>query len=137
MKQKTISPRIDSSTHEFLAETFSSPTAGGGYIIEAFTAVYRRYVSVIKTTFTPAELMLMIDVSNGTALSPQVAGQNMALSVADAIKYDSLDEKWEVDGRELLLKLDRLSLPEASILEVWTRGFWEQHPKQSLEDYIK
>lgn len=136
MSKKTVSPRISLNTEIWLTEAFGSKGAGAEYILEAACAVQRRCIVDFKSLFSPDELKLMIDCFNGHILSPQSAGQSIKLSVSDSIIYDALDSKWGVDKATLLEKLEALPLPSRMFLEVWIKGFWEQHPKLTLETYI-
>ena len=67
----------------------------------------------------------MLDVMNGTMLTPGLAGQHLLANVADGIELDRLDEKWKVDKGGIIPKLKSLSYGQMAILEVWTRAYWE------------
>ena len=70
----------------------------------------------------------MIDVMNGTALTQDLAGQQLPLNVIDGIALDGLDEKWGVDAEKINQKLAGMSTPELMFLEIWIQGFWGGNP---------
>jgi hypothetical protein len=90
----------------------------------------------MKGSFTPAELGLMIEVFNGLILIPQLAGQHVALQVADRIKLDALDKKWGIDGQELIRKIEALTLFSRACLEIWLSRFWKNGDRD-INDYVK
>ena len=134
---KRTSPRLEDSTRVWLSGHFSSVNSGAEYILEAFAAVGKRFSHAIKEKFTREEKLLLLDCQNGHMLSAPVAGQSIVFGVYDSIKYDRLDEKWGVDADALKEKLREMSLPELTFLEIWCQGFWEQHDKIEIEEYIK
>jgi len=133
---KRVSPRITEATETWLSETFSSLSGGAEYVLEAAESVYRRFVVDMKKAFSQPELKLIIDAYNGHMLTARFAGQGLSLGIQDSIKYDGLDSKWEIDGDALVGKIQALSLPEKMLMEAWAKGYWEQHPAQTLEQYI-
>jgi len=134
---KRTSPRISEATESWLSETFSSLSGGAEYILEATAAVYRRTVIDMKDNFSKEELSLLIDIHNGHMLTPGHAGQGVTFGVSDSIRYDGTDKKWSVDGKSLIEKLNAMSLPEKMFLEIWAKGYWQQHDKIEIEEYIK
>ncbi len=74
--------------------------------------------------FAGAELKLIVDVFNGTALTAGIAGQHLLLSCSDGIELNNLDAKWDVDRKAFLEKLQSLSVFQAACLEIWANGFW-------------
>ena len=140
-KMKKIGPRVTEQTETFLKSNFRSLSAGAEYITNAAPSVMKKFIGQdIKTRFLREELLLMVDVMNGTMLTAGIAGQHLPLNVADGIQLDRLDEKWEVDGPALEEKLKTLSTPDLFFLEVWIQGFWEQLGTEDeipLEEYVK
>jgi hypothetical protein len=133
---KNVSPRISPKSQEFYAESFDSINAGAEYVLDAFPALYRRTIQLLKGRFSRGELMLMIDVNNGLWLTPGHAGQHMDIQVADGIALDALDEKWEIDGRALNAKIGALTIFEAACLELWVNAFWAQDDHANIEEYV-
>lgn len=137
---KNINARANERTEKYLAGNFRTKGAGAEYILAAWPAAARKFICLdMKGKFTAGELRLMIDVMNGTMLSPEMAGQHLSLNVADGIALDALDKKLEVDAETLNKKLAEMSTPELMILEIWIQGFWEAvtNHGQDLDEYIK
>lgn len=57
--------------------------------------------------FSLGEAMLMVDAMNGCILDPHTASLLWA-NISDAIEMDRLDEKWQVDGNALVIRLREL-----------------------------
>ena len=135
-----INPHISDSSAQFYADNFRSRNAGAEYALDAFPALYKRTMLHIRKYFSAAELKLIIDVFNATALMPALAGQHIEASVADAIELDQLDKKWEIDGAGLLTRVHELTIFEATCLEIWANGYWYANIDRDLEaldEYIK
>jgi hypothetical protein len=120
----STAPRIGDRSADFYPSIFPSLNGGLEYVADTFPALYRNTLEHLRRNFSPGELMLMIDVFNATALTPQLAGQHLVLQVHDGIKLDRLDHKWEIDGKELINKLAELTIFESACLEIWANGFW-------------
>ncbi|RLC76939.1 MAG: hypothetical protein DRI61_12400, partial [Chloroflexi bacterium] len=114
--------------------------AGCEYILNAWPGIVKRTLADLSGQFTAGELSLIIDVFNGTALTPGLAGQHIAINVADSIDLDHTDQKWSVDKKTILKKLQNLTIFQAAVLEIWANGFWygkNQPEKQNLKKYIR
>lgn len=164
---KTIGPRVNHQARKFLlslggtansgaefvfgmcadlSETpvpaaFENAASGIDYAVRALGTLYRMSLREIKTkgVFDAKELYLILDVMNGTMLTPQMAGQQIGGNVADGIALDCLDKKWEIDGKALNDKISKLSLIEAAAIEIWAISFWETRAYESVgrEHYAK
>ena len=137
---KNVNARVSDKTETFLGSHFRTRSAGAEYMLAAWQAASRKYVGIdMKGKFTPGELRLMIDVMNGTILSPEMAGQRLAMNVSDGMELDAMDEKWGVDAEQINYKLSTMSTPELMILEIWIQGFWQAvtDRNQGLEEYIQ
>lgn len=67
-----------------------------------------------RVALTEGEALLIVDVRNGLALTPEVsARQQLWADVADAVELDGLDAKWSVNGAALVAKLRALTDAEA------------------------
>jgi len=130
-KIKPVTPRIPPQTVEWLGEVFKNPTKGSGYSIEAFRSLYVRALHDLRGRFDKGELSLMIDVFNGTMLTPQLAGQQLIIQCVDGMDLDGLDEKWNIDREAFTEKLNALTLTEATALEIWANGFWYGGPSET------
>ena len=86
------------------------------------TAISRslaRYISLLHTTrralaerFTPGECGLILDSCNGVMFADMLSVRIMEYGIQDSISLDHLDDKWEVDGADLIAKLAALTLVE-------------------------
>jgi hypothetical protein len=79
---------------------------------------------------TSDEAKLVLDVQNGAAA---LGGQpgiwirgGLVLNVEDGIELNKYDEKWGIDGPELVRKLQRLGAGETAALLDWCRVMWER-----------
>ena len=55
------------------------------------------------------EVALILDTLNGTLMSDEHSAAFIPAEVSDAIRLNHLDEKWEVDGKALMIKLSGLN----------------------------
>lgn len=109
------------------------------YILTASKAINIRSMVKLKGMFTTPELSLIIDVMNGFMLSPAMPGESLRGNVPDGIALDRLDEKWEVDGKALVEKINALGIAEAATLELWANGYWYGNHDElpNMDEYIK
>lgn len=143
---RKVTAQGNAQSLEFIGSVFRkgngqpNPTGGVGFLIDSFKSLYRQNLMKLKGEFERNELLLIIDVMNGTILTPGMAGQHLLGNVADGIALDNLDEKWEIEKTKLIEKLRLLSIPELALFELWIQGFWEQTLDQKpleLEEYIQ
>ena len=139
MATKKVGPAISEEAEKFFRENFANVNAGTTYVLDAFPGLYGRAMADMRGVFSRAELMLMLDVSNGLWLNPGLAGQHMTIQVADGMEIDRLDEKWKVGEKEILKKLQGLSTFHLACLEVWAGAFWEQeeHNTKQFDKWVK
>jgi hypothetical protein len=139
-EKKQIGPRINDKTASWLAETFSSTSAGAEFVLDANRVLYARTLKGLKNEFTRGELMAMIDVMNSHFLTAFSAGTELILSLGDAIEMEGLAEKWQIDGAKLITDLSLMSAYELACLEWWANGFWygggSDRPERDLEAYV-
>lgn len=117
-----VSPRVTSKGAEFYRATFPSLNAGCEYVLDSFPVLYHKTMMPLFERFSEREFSLITETFNGTMLTSGLAGQHLAISVADACDLDSLDVKWGVDRDALLEKISTLSQFEATCLEIWARA---------------
>lgn len=145
-KNKTsLGPRVRESVREFYSSMFENQTAGAEFGLEVFRAIIRRSLAELTGTFTQNELCLITDVVNGLILASEPFGQHLTTEVAEAIQFDSMAEKWSVNGQELIAKLGTLTTIQIGALGIWTKAFWVQAAKRekntgsksiSLQQYV-
>jgi hypothetical protein len=133
---KKIAPRISDQTAELLPELFGRLNTGAEFILDSWPGLYKRTLHGLKGKFTRGELLLMVDVMNGTILTPGISGQHLAINVADGISLDKLNEKWEINGPELNAKIAGLSAFETACLELWIQAFWNREDHGDLDKYV-
>jgi len=140
MAKQGISLRISDKARECLAENFSGPNIGAGYVIDSFPALYRATLRELKGRFTRAELMLLVDCMNATMLTPGLCDE-VASNAIDSMALDGLDEKWEVSREELTAKLTALTAFQVAALNIWTNAAWygggDERPERDLDEYVK
>jgi hypothetical protein len=123
--KNSIGPRISESAKDFFEALFASGNQGYQYALESFPALYQFTLDrELKGVFTDGELKLMLDVFNGTALTPQISGQHLLANVVDGIELDGLNSKWGVDKGKVIEKIKGLSLFQCACMELWANGFW-------------
>lgn len=131
-----VSPRISQKSATEMTKAFASLNAGCEYILDSWPGLYRQTIHALKGRFSRGELMLMIDVMNGTYLTPGHAGQHLDINVEDGIKLDVLDKKWEIDGPALNKKIAALTIFETASLEWWIQAFWNQDKHNKIEECV-
>ncbi len=139
MVKENVGPRIDPKAKEFYDRMFQTVNGGATYILEAYPILYEKTLQEIKGKFNREDLMVMVDVFNGHAMTNKMAGEELWWSVAEGIKYDALDTKWGVDKDTLLYKIQLLTIFQKAVLEIWANSFWyggDPNKKQDLEAYV-
>jgi hypothetical protein len=132
---RKVTPAIDERAFEFYSSTFSTPNAGVTWALEAFPTLYRSTLDALRGRFARGELLLMLDAMNGLILTPEIAGQHVALEIHDAIELQGLDEKWRVDAAALRAQLSGLALFERACIEVWVSSCWRD-PQASEDTWL-
>ena len=93
--------------------------------------LYRRALRQIDLAVD--EACLIVDALNGSLTTADDASLLWA-RVEDAIHYDKLDEKWNVDGRALVDKLRGLNEIQALAVADAAERFWEIESTDIRED---
>lgn len=104
-------------------------------------AVIAQAMDAARRKFTRGEQSMLIDIYNGTALSPAHLGAGLLAQVEDAFAlYPGVYEyEWSVDSAAMLDKLRTLSPLDAALLELWAVGYWPLHDSvpDSLNAYLR
>lgn len=79
---------------------------------------------------TVNESLLLIDALNGTLIYPELAEQLLPLEISDAIAFDALDKKWDVDGAALIEKLKGMDNAQANAVLDKIKKFWSEQYQQ-------
>lgn len=147
---KAINTRIQTATWEWLT---SFGTAGGtvnviireaemaaktgikpwriAQSIAELQMIRKRSMSELKGKFTNAEWSYMADALNGTIITPEfrcIPGALIA-SVEDSDRYDGLGEKWNVDVKKLIYKIEDLTAAQVDAVFARVEAFWDSEEK--------
>lgn len=103
-----------------------------------------RYLAIISRAkldmakrFDRQECALILDACNGTAFMDTISIQLLPAGVEDAIEMDGLDKKWQVDGAELMRKLNSLSYAERMALVDAISLWWDRVSNAEQPDYAE
>lgn len=94
----------------------------------------------VRAVLTKNEALLILDVMNGTVVTTGPAaelwsGSALQHEISDAIHYDALSQKWDVDPNLLLEKLNSLEHFDRYALVDWAREMWSN--SSNSEDKAK
>lgn len=81
----------------------------------------------LRRLLSDSETALIVDVLNATIFADRFSVASLAHEVADGIELDRLDAKWEVDGKELVAKLENLSYGALLVLIDAVKLWWNRH----------
>jgi hypothetical protein len=76
---------------------------------------------------TTAEALLLCEALVKTVMPPlthQRLDQTIKEAVRQALEREGLAAKWEVNPHSLMLKLSRLTMPQALAIWHWVKTFW-------------
>lgn len=86
-----------------------------------------------KIPFSEAQWNLLRDACNGWATTmeaPETLAQGLAIQVEDSIDFNQLDQKWRVDGKELVNALKVLKpIQSIAVIEA-IECYWRSHAEQ-------
>ncbi len=92
-----------------------------------------------ELTFSEGEAGLIVDVLNGTLTAHASQAAMLWAEVADGIRLDHLDEKWQVDGEQLVATLKALRLAQCLAIVDAAERYWAAvgaGRKPAVEDYL-
>ena len=102
--------------------------------------VISRSCDTARRNFSRGEQSMLIDIFNGTILTPGILGRHLTAEVEDSFDLYSgvYEEKWGVSRDEMMKKIDSLSPLDAIFLELWAVGFWALNTSEyaELDDYL-
>ena len=78
----------------------------------------------LREKLIDAEMGLILDVLNGTIFIDAFSPAFIAQEIADAVRYDKSDEKWECDGEALIAKMAKFSYAENLAIVDAAERFW-------------
>ncbi len=97
--------------------------------LDTYYALLEIAMRKVRQILIKKEALLILDAMNGCVIETGQAaelwmGTSLQHQIADAIAYDALSQKWEVDRDELLNKLNKLEHFERYALSDWSREMW-------------
>jgi hypothetical protein len=97
------------------------------------TSIFNRTKQEMDGLFSAEEACLICDALNGLMYTEAIsARQTLITEIINAIVFQKLDEKWQVDAEGLLEKLEQLYEIHAFVIIVLANEFWEDE----TDDYI-
>lgn len=108
-----------------------------------FLSVITQAMDMARRKFTRGEQLMLIDIFNGTMLTPGILGQHLTAQVEDSFDLypGQYEEKWKVDRKEMVEKIASLDPATSVFLELWAVGYWSvADPVSSsvdIENYIQ
>ncbi|MBW1723141.1 MAG: hypothetical protein JRJ78_13930 [Deltaproteobacteria bacterium] len=137
---RMVAPRLSERGYKFYKTLFKSLGGGCEWMLEAAAWLYPATIKGLKGWLSRQELKLILEVSSGLVVNPELAGHQLPLACDQAMSLDGLDKKHGVDAQVLLGKLGDLSDWERTCLEIWASGFWNSKAydqEDGLNNYLK
>ena len=131
-----LGPTIDKKIKSLIDTMWDKPNTGATYLLDSWPALYNLTLKELKGRFSKGELMLFIDVMNGTMLRPGLAGQHLHSNVVDGVDLDKLDEKWEIDNLSLMEKMNNCTYFQFACIELWCQAFWHRCDDLDIDEYV-
>lgn len=99
--------------------------------------VLSQAMDTARKKFTRGEQQMLIDIYNGTMLTPHLLGQMLVGQVEDSFRlYPGVyEEKWGVTQKDMIDKIISLDPMSAALAELWAVAFWGTG-EGKLEDYL-
>lgn len=99
--------------------------------------VISQAMDMSRRKFTRGEQSMLIDIFNGTLLTPGILGRHLIAQVEDsfALYPGVYEEKWGVEKSAMIEKCRALNPTEAALCELWAVGFWALGV-DALESYL-
>lgn len=132
---KRLDSRTDSERGVSRSEVLSQD-------LSAFYSLLDMSRRKIQQKLTRNEATLILDAMNGCVIESGQAAELWAISrlinqVADGIKYEALDKKWNVDRDEFIDKLYALSPLDRFALADWSKEMWSRGPGEGPVESAK
>lgn len=96
--------------------------------LEFASVTYASTKKELKNFFELEEINLMLAVFNGNIFGMKegiIAKELLVINIEDAIFYEKLDEKFEIDFHKFYEKLNSLTEVHASVLMITMQEFWD------------
>jgi hypothetical protein len=135
-----VAARISNDQEKWLKDYFRTKSAGAEFILPWAVDTFFRAIHSIKSTFSAAELMTIVEAHRFVRILPENTRLSyLVLRVMDACDTDMLHTKHGAGKAALEAKLRRLDDTQATALMIWAAAFWVSRScdAESLEEYIK
>jgi len=92
---------------------------------------------IARRKFTAGEQSMLLDIFNGTFLTPGILGQHIVAQVEDSFRLypGEYEQNCGVDKSAMLEKISALDRYDSALIELWSVGFWQISPG-AVDDYI-
>jgi hypothetical protein len=156
--KKTVSLNIEEDLDDFLNENFGTRTDGFVAAVEilrksqqmGFEAheivenlqflqqIRRTSLREIKGVFTPDEWKFMVDILNGTLITPEFRclKEGLIAEMEDAEHFDNSATRWNLNLSEVLEKIKKLTGAQIEAIYFRIEEFWNDD-KRDLEKFAE
>lgn len=105
--------------------------------MERLISTLAQAMDIERRKFTRGEQKFIIDILNGTFLTPALLGQHLIPDVEDSFsdlpgEYES---KWGIKQEEIFPKIHALNPLQTALVELWAVAFWAGD-NPDLDDYV-
>lgn len=90
-----------------------------------------------RRKFSGGEQKFLLDIFNGTFLTPALMGQHLHIQAVDAMEDmpGEYEKKWGIDNT-IFEKINGLNLLQTALIELWAAAFWDGAGKYDLNAYV-
>ncbi len=99
-----------------------------------------RYAAIVRRSmpeFQVAEWCLIFDALKPGWIADEGHTAQLATEIREAIQYEKLDGKWNVDGARLRGRIDKLSFAARTAIGEMTEWFWQSDPDTEYAEIIR
>lgn len=135
---KKMTCRISRRAHVFFQLHFKSPTAGGEYAINSQRDLMRKTLDEVAGVFHEDEMVFFCELFQGTEHTPELAGEQLAGDVLDALTLEgpAWHGKYQL-GTDLVERIEQLPVFTRAALEVWAAAVCVGKYEGTLKDYAR
>lgn len=136
INMQTVSPKLSDRVVKELIDFAGNKNAGATESIEGYSFIRRATLAELKGKFTKPEATAMVDMYNGTLLTPELQYQPEVLraKIEDSEKYEGSCRRHGAKMADLLKKTDALTAAQVWVLQQELVRAWDNN---SVEDIIK
>lgn len=135
---QTVSPKLTDKVVKELIDFAGTKNAGASEAIEAYVYIRRATLQEIKGRFSKAEATALMDMYNGTMLTPdyQYQPQAIRIQVEDAEKFESSCSRHGADIDKLLSKTDQLTAAQTWVLQQEIVRAWNENKVDEMIKFL-